>query len=1013
MITLEIVKGLQVLGIEKDQKLKENFGEKTKILSMKLHEDLGNIKYIFTDKTGTLTKNEMEFKSCSIFTKLFDENEEIANNDPDNELNERNFTLNAEKKSIYASNFDPNILKDALQSDEPLKINDLENTPFLSLRETVIEFFLNIALNHNVLTEIDHDTYEKYYSGSSPDVVVLVQSAKEIGIEFLERSGDISRINILGKEFTFQVLHRFEYTSDRKRSSIIVKDEFDNIKLYMKGADKVILDKIDNYSKEFIYFNTKEHLEKFCKSGLRTLVYSMKMLTKSSLDSWEDEYNKIQDIVLNDKSKKPELEKKIEEIEDKMLLIGASALEDKLQDDVKGVLQDFLEADINVWMLTGDQLDTAESIGYSCKLFNDDTEIYKVRDGFKNNIVSEILKNILGEMEKTEDDILKYKIEKRRKSRNSNDNDKNKLIVNAQAMLKHEMENKKKKNEKLKKQVFNENTNYNKKESMKINPRFSKLKSSNNIKENLEDPEKLYGDLYKKDIEFQKLNGNESRNLKNMPYSNRFEHYRANFNQIRENFENGNQVLFNSQQINNLKKIKTNNDSSNNTNNSLAKIKGYGPNFLRKSSQIPIDINQLNAENIKFIGGNLDKKSNKITLNFVKNSNNSIQNSNQPMTPGYSKSGRPISSSVYSYKKTPVNTFNNPKISSQFGFPHNNERSELEESQNYEPNDTSIIRYMVDVDFFENNKNNQNYTFVKNLLGNNIHASKMNKDGVIEIKPFPTERKISNYININEQNENINNEEENKLEIYENKNNFINNLYDESDNLNLDKILEDYKMKVMTIDATKSTNPFNFVKHQKKNILSTNFGIIIEGNAISQCLDPEIYPIFWDIIVKSRAIICCRCSPNFKSDVVDFVKKMSGEITLAIGDGGNDVNMIKAANIGVGIFGKEGHQAAFNSDYAISQFKYIERLLFYHGRYSVLRNSYFINFFFYKNLIFTFPQFWFSLFSGFSGALLWDDWYYLGYNSYISSLPACCKMLYDEDIDVTFQNYKDKQLLEL
>ena len=138
-----------------------------------------------------------------------------------------------------------------------------------------------MSLNHNVLTEKDNETGEKYYSGSSPDEVVLVQSAKEIGVEFIERSGDISRVKILDKEHEFQVLHRFEYSSERKRSSILVKDEGGNIKLYMKGADTIILDKINRYSKSYIYSSTKEHLDSFCKKGLRTLVYSMKMIDKN------------------------------------------------------------------------------------------------------------------------------------------------------------------------------------------------------------------------------------------------------------------------------------------------------------------------------------------------------------------------------------------------------------------------------------------------------------------------------------------------------------------------------------------------------------------------------------------------------------------------------------------------------------------------------------------------------------------------------------------------------------
>ena len=84
---------------------------------------------------------------------------------------------------------------------------------------------------------------------------------------------------------------------------------------------------------------------------------------------------------------------------------------------------------------------------------------------------------------------------------------------------------------------------------------------------------------------------------------------------------------------------------------------------------------------------------------------------------------------------------------------------------------------------------------------------------------------------------------------------------------------------------------------------------------------------FWKLIQKSRAIVCCRCTPVQKSNIVEFVQKKSRKICLAIGDGGNDVNMIKKANVGIGIFGKEGHQAAYNSDYAISQFKYLKHLL--------------------------------------------------------------------------------------
>ena len=104
--------------------------------------------------------------------------------------------------------------------------------------------------------------------------------------------------------------------------------------------------------------------------------------------------------------------------------------------------------------------------------------------------------------------------------------------------------------------------------------------------------------------------------------------------------------------------------------------------------------------------------------------------------------------------------------------------------------------------------------------------------------------------------------------------------------------------------------------------------------------DGENQELFWYLIQRSRSLICCRCSPLQKSQIVSFIKKHTNEITLAIGDGENDVNMIKTAHIGIGLFGKEGYQAAYNSDYAISQFKYLKQLLFIQGRFAVLRNSY-------------------------------------------------------------------------
>jgi phospholipid-translocating ATPase len=100
--------------------------------------------------------------------------------------------------------------------------------------------------------------------------------------------------------------------------------------------------------------------------------------------------------------------------------------------------------------------------------------------------------------------------------------------------------------------------------------------------------------------------------------------------------------------------------------------------------------------------------------------------------------------------------------------------------------------------------------------------------------------------------------------------------------------------------------------------------------------------------------------------VVKLIKVREGAITLAIGDGANDVSMIKAADIGVGISGLEGRQAVLAADYSIAQFRFLERLLLVHGRWSYMRMCSFLNYFFYKNFAFTLLQFWFAFFCAYS-----------------------------------------------
>ena len=185
--------------------------------------------------------------------------------------------------------------------------------------------------------------------------------------------------------------------------------------------------------------------------------------------------------------------------------------------------------------------------------------------------------------------------------------------------------------------------------------------------------------------------------------------------------------------------------------------------------------------------------------------------------------------------------------------------------------------------------------------------------------------------------------------------------------------------------------------------IKSKFSLMIEGSAITTCMtDGEAADLFWDLIQRSRSLICCRASPSQKSKVVEFVKKKTDSITLAIGDGGNDVNMIRTSNVGIGIFGKEGYQAAYNSDYAISQFKYLKRLLFHEGRLTLARNSYFLYHYFFKNFIFTIVLFWFGFDSGFSGGNYYDDYYSMSFNSFATVIPLAIYEIIEYEFDPEF-----------
>ncbi|XP_055326985.1 phospholipid-transporting ATPase ID isoform X3 [Sitodiplosis mosellana] len=179
---------------------------------------------------------------------------------------------------------------------------------------------------------------------------------------------------------------------------------------------------------------------------------------------------------------------------------------------------------------------------------------------------------------------------------------------------------------------------------------------------------------------------------------------------------------------------------------------------------------------------------------------------------------------------------------------------------------------------------------------------------------------------------------------------------------------------------------------------NSGFAIIINGHSLIHCLTPELETRFIEVASQCKAVICCRVTPLQKAMVVELIKRTKKAVTLAIGDGANDVSMIKSAHVGVGISGQEGMQAVLSSDYSIAQFRYLERLLLVHGRWSYFRMCKFLRYFFYKNIAFTFGHFWFAYFCGFSAQTVYDPMYISVYNLFYTSLPVLALGVFEQDV---------------
>ncbi|KAK6858056.1 hypothetical protein PG995_005755 [Apiospora arundinis] len=176
--------------------------------------------------------------------------------------------------------------------------------------------------------------------------------------------------------------------------------------------------------------------------------------------------------------------------------------------------------------------------------------------------------------------------------------------------------------------------------------------------------------------------------------------------------------------------------------------------------------------------------------------------------------------------------------------------------------------------------------------------------------------------------------------------------------------------------------------------------VVVDGHTLGMIDGNEVWKaLFYDLAVRADSVICCRASPAQKANLIKCIRDMVPKsLTLAIGDGANDIPMIQASHVGVGISGREGLQAARTADFAIAQFRFLQRLLFVHGRWNYLRTAQFILVTFWKELVFYLAQAMYQRSTGYSGTSLYEEISLAVFNTLFTSLAVILPGMLEKDL---------------
>ncbi|CAL9778069.1 unnamed protein product [Musa acuminata subsp. burmannicoides] len=358
-ISMEMSRVMQSFMMTRDKSMcHEATGNKLQCRALNINEDLGQIKYVFSDKTGTLTENKMVFQCASIYGVDYNDGVPLSP---------------GEIAPHPAIGVGGEVLRPKVIVDTDRNLLRLLETG----RDTeaglhALDFFLALATCNTIVPQVvdtsDPGVKSIDYQGESPDEQALVYAAAAYGFVLIEKTSGHITIDVLGERQRFEVLGLHEFDSDRKRMSAVICCPDKSIKLFVKGADSAMFSILDKSFDSEIIQATEMHLHAYSSLGLRTLVIGMRDLSGTEFENWKLSYDKASTSLAG----RADLLRDVAiKVESDIRILGATGIEDKLQQGVPEAIESLREAGIKVWVLTGDKQETAISIGYSCKLLSD------------------------------------------------------------------------------------------------------------------------------------------------------------------------------------------------------------------------------------------------------------------------------------------------------------------------------------------------------------------------------------------------------------------------------------------------------------------------------------------------------------------------------------------------------------------------------------------------------------------------------------------------------------------